>query len=363
MFTNKPTAKPHQELAVLRFQESGLSVTIKDVAAAAGVSPSTVSQVLRNAGNSWVGENTRERVRQIARELGYRANPAARLLASRLGQYFAIVVRRIKSMIMQDPVRAVTACAIEAGYTPFVVESIDLPRAHYDHIESLADAVVFIGTGDKEFNTRINQFNAGVAAVVASRPAHSRFPEFIWSEVAGFDLVFDHLVGLDHTRIALLDGCDTHPNEGNLERLKNYRAACEKRNLAPLIITSGGEEKGIQTGREMACALIEHHPDITAVVARNVEFAIGALSECQRRGLRFPQDMSLVSYTDSPAADSLWPRLTALRTPILKAAECAADAVLSQLSGPSVPVGVTELPVHLITGETNGPPRMGHLSI
>lgn len=339
-----------------------LAVTLKDVAAAAGVSISTVSQVLRDTKNTWISQPTKERVRKTARDLGYRANPAARLLASRKGHYFAIVVRQFKSVSLNEPIRQVASRVIKAGYTPFVVESIDLPLSHYDNIESLADAVVFIGTGDKEFCKRVEQLTSGIATVAATRPLNSRFPEFIWDEPRGFELILDHLLELSHRNIAFLGGDDIGKT-GNLLRQKQYREACETRGLEARIMASEPENDRIQCGRQMAGQLLARYPDVTAVVGRNIEFSVGALSEFQRRGLHLPRDLSRISYTDDPIAEGVWPNLTALRTPLGQAAELATETALAMLEGKHVEPNIKVLPVELMLRHSTGPPRTHNLQL
>ncbi len=333
-----------------------MPITLKDVAASAGVSISTVSQVLRDTENTWISEPTKARVREAALTLGYRANPAARLLASQKGHYFAIVVRHVKGMIMLDPIRTIARQAVKAGYTPFVIETVNLPLSHNDNIESLADAVVFIcGTNDKAFCKRIDQFHSDVATVVATSPLNSRFPEFVWDESKGFDLIIDHLTGQEHTQLALLAGTV----EGNTIRCNQYIEACEMRNIKPLIVSSETENDAIQTGRQMADQLLKKHPHVTAVIGRNLEFTIGALAEFQSQGLRIPADMSLVAFTDSPIADGIWPRLTALKTPINEAAIKAVDTALMMLQGQKINNMQEIFPVTLIQGESTTKPRKG----
>lgn len=333
-----------------------MAVTLKDVAAHAGVSISAVSQVLRKTGNTWISKATETRVLEAAQELGYRANPAARLLASQKGNYFAIVVSKVKSMIMLDPIRAVAKQAIQAGYTPFVIETSNLPISHYDNVEGLADAVVFIGTGDKEFCQRIGQFHSGSATVVATSPLNTRFPEFIWNEDQGFEIITEHLVKLGHKKLALLGG------NGNPERHQLFIDACQTNSLEPLIISSRDETDTVQTGRQMANQLLKKHPDTTAVIGRNFEFTMGALAEFQSLGLKIPKDMSLIAFTDSTLADGIWPRITALKTPIKEAATKAADTALQMLKDKKVTQLQETFPVTLIKGETTAPPRVGTLT-
>lgn len=333
-----------------------MRITLKDVAATAGVSVSTVSQVLRETGNTWISESTKERVREVALALGYRANPAARLLASQKGHYFAIVVRQVRGMIMLDPIRTVARQALKAGYTPFVIETINLPLSHNDNIESLADAVVFVcGTNDKEFCKRIDQFHSNVATVVATSPLNSRFPEFVWDEAKGFELILDHLTEQGHTQLALLGGAV----DGNPVRQRQYIEACEMHNIKPLIVSSQKESDTIQTGRQMAKQLLEKLPNVTAVIGRNLEFTIGALAEFQHQGLHIPTDMSLVAFTNSPLADGIWPRLTALKTPINEAALKAANTAIRMLQGQKIKNTQEIFPITLIRGETTSEPRKG----
>ena len=173
-----------------------------------------------------------------------------------------------------------------------------------------------LGMGDKEFCARIEQLASGIATVVATRPINSRFPEFIWDEALGFELILDHLLELGHRNIALLGGARAD-RTSNPTRLRQYQDTCEQRGIKPLIIVSGEKEDRIHSGQKMARELLATHPGITAVVGRNIEFSVGALSEFQRQGLQVPRDLSLVSYyrlqdcqrglalSDSPAhADS-----------------------------------------------------------
>ena len=184
--------------------------------------------------------------------------------------------------------------------------------------------------------------------MITTGPLNSRFPEFIWDEMEGFDLIVDHLTGLGHKQLALLGGAI----DGNPDRRKQYTTACEKQSINPLIVSSENENDTIQTGRQMANQLLQQHPKVTAVVGRNIEFAIGALAEFQSQGLQIPRDISLVAFTDSPLADGIWPRLTALKTPIQEAALKAADAALAMLKGQKIKNTQEILPVTLVQGET-----------
>lgn len=313
---------------------------------------STISQVLRGVDNSWISEATRSRVREAAEQFGYRANRAASLLAARKGHFFGIAVRQARSAIMLDPVRAVGAVAIDAGYTPFVVETSSLPASHYDDIESLGDGVVFISPDPNNFQNRIQRLRTGVAAVVGSRPFHSGLPEFIWNEQDGWDQVIDHLAEQGHRHIALLAGKD-----GNPTRIDGFQTSCASRNIDPVIIRSDQEIDRYRAGRQMIERVLSSRPDVTATIGRNMEFALGAMAEVQQRGLRLPGHLSVVSFTDSALADGIWPRLTTLRTPVLEASRMAAKLTVAALAGEKIEPTVTTVPVTLIEGETTGPPH------
>ncbi|GEM_PF-6106172 len=331
-------------------------VTLKDVAKAAGVSVATASQVLRGSKKSWAGEATKMRVWEATRALGYRPNPAARLLASHQGHYFAIVTTRLSDLNLQEAAQRVMARVLAAGYIPFLVEVRNKSWWLYDNIESLADAVVFIGGSGKEFSKRVNQFASGVAAVVATGPQGSIFPEFVWDEEAGFDCILDHLKGLGHFRVALLGGGGERGSQSR--RVALFRAAIERRGWdAPVVLVDDEEEEPVQSGRQMLVSLLKEHPEVTAAVGRNVEFTIGALAEAQQQGVRVPEDLSLVSFADSRLACGVWPRLTALRTPVLAAAEQAAEVTLAMLEGRPVKGGVTALDTELVLRESTAPPR------
>lgn len=147
----------------------------------------------------------------------------------------------------------------------------------------------------------------------------------------------EYLIGLGHRRIAFIAGAPRHSD--SKERRIGYERAMQESNLPvlPELIADG--EFTFDSGSRAAAQLLDLPNKPTAIVASNDEMAAGALSVAQQRGLKLPDDLSIVGFDDTPTATSTWPPLTVIRQPIAAMAARGVELLMgarnSNVSAPS----------------------------
>jgi DNA-binding LacI/PurR family transcriptional regulator len=335
-------------------------VTMRDVATATGVSQSTVSRVLSGAPTVVpIAPDTRERVLDAARRLGYRPNPLARGLRGSRTMLVGVIVREITDPFFAGAVEAVSTEAGRLGY------NVVLGTAHARADEAIAlwavlearhcDAIVLLG--DMRDQPRlIEDLRTSHVPVVAlwegSRP--TSIPSVSVDNRAGIDAVVDHLVGLGHRRIAFAGG----RRLGDIaEREEAFIDAVARSGEPPPKSYVRSTDNSPASGGEMLRALLDLAQPPTAVVFATDVLALGALHEAHIRGLRVPQDLSITGFDDIPMAAYAVPALTTVRMPVREMVSAAVAMVINrEASETATPVNPILAPSMVVRASTAAPP-------
>ena len=329
--------------------------TMTDIAARAGVSQSLVSLIFRNQAGA--SPQTRERVFEVARELGYRPDAAAQLLRrARSRQLGVLFTMRHPHDV--DIVEALYPAAQRRGYT--VVLSAMAPgrdeqQAMEDLLGMRCEAIIVIGpqSSPRQLAAVAEQVpvvdvNSGVRAPGVDRVRTA--------DANGLRQAVDHLAGLGHRAITHVDG---GAMPGADERRRGYRAAMRRHGLAGRIQILAGdytEEAGAQAARELLAG--DELP--TAVVAGNDRSAHGVLATFLRAGLSVPGDVSIVGYDDSRVAQLSFIDLTSVRQAATDVAELAIQAASERLDdGRSTERDIILQPTLVLRGSTGPAIRRG----
>jgi DNA-binding LacI/PurR family transcriptional regulator len=312
-------------------------VTMRDVARATGVSQSTVSRVLSGAPTAVpIADQTRERVLNAARELGYRPNPLARGLRGMRTMLLGVIVRDITDPFFAGAIEAASIEASRRGY------NIVLGHAHGRADEAIAlwrvlearhcDAILLLG--DMSDQPRLIEDLRGAQEPVVALWQGSRsndIPSVSVDNQAGIAAVLDHLVALGHRRIGFVAG----RRLGDiLEREDAYvdyltRMGAEPpagyRQYAPNDPTGGGDA---------LAAMLDLPEPPTAVIASTDVLAIGVLHEAHKRGIRVPQELSVTGFDDIPLAAFTVPALTTVRMPVREMVAAAVRMVIDDDGSP-----------------------------
>ncbi len=336
--------------------------TMKDIAIAAGVSRSTVSRILSDAPLTVpIAQETRERVLAAARDRGYRPNPLARALRGAPMMLLGAIVRDITDPFFSGAIEAVSLAARARGY------NIVLGLAHARATEALelaailearqCDGILLLGDMGDQPRLLADLRDSHVPVVAMWQGTRlDLIPGVQVDNRLGTRLAVEHLIGLGHRRIAFIGGRLL----GDIrERQAAYTAAVS---AIPGEVPAAYLQHVANTpeGGEAALnALLRLSPRPTAVVASTDVLAVGVLRGALLRGVRVPDELSVVGFDDIPMAKSTVPGLTTVRMPIAAmAAEAIALAVGPDRTGSDGHVGSVDS-VGSAPGPAGGRDRAG----
>lgn len=302
----------------------GGRVTLHDVAAAAGVSKSTVSRILDER-LPQSDNDTARRVRQVAVDLGYIRDISASSLRRGKTMAIGVIVPRLTDTVMAMLYEAIAKACAKSGRIALVAttdDNIDADeRAAETLIQRGVDGLILATarTGD-DLPDKLEK--RGVPHVLALRTdGHS--PSAIGDDRLGGYLATRHLIDLGHQRIAIIAGPSFASS--SRERLAGYKQALEEASIAldPSLIMESSFS--IEAGAEAAEAIMALDQRPTAIFAVNDNTAIGALSKLTNMGITVPGDISLVGYNDIPIVSHLPTPLTTMRVPFDQIAAAALE--------------------------------------
>ena len=287
-------------------------VTIRDVAALAGVSHQTVSRVFND--RERVTPKTRERVQAAIEELDYRPSRLAQSMVTQKTSTIGLVVADITNPFFFEVARGVQDTALAQGYNVFVCNTDDNPQGEQDILALLAsqevDGVILstASSSDEELLAFAENYKP---LVIINRDIEHPKASLVNVDICkGAKLAIEHLIERGHTHIAMLS------HEGHLpdtvRRVIGYRETLKAHGITPddewLVLTRPNLDGGYQASQ----ALLKKHPEITAIFTYNDLMAIGALRGCHDMGLRVPQDCAIMGFDDIKFSSMTKPSLSSI---------------------------------------------------
>lgn len=325
-----------------------MAVTIRDVAKAAGVSPSTVSRALSMP--DIVDAATRERVLRVADHLGYRPNRAARgLITGRTGN-LGLILPDLANPFFPSVVKGIQRQAHEADYQVFVADTDEDPAAELGLVRSLAKQVDGIILCSPRMKPAELREAAGLAPVVLVNRKAGTIPSVAMDNADGMRQVVDHLAGLGHRRIGFVAG--PRSSWSTRERMRGLRAAA--RSAGVDLVEVGNFAPTFDGGAAAADGTVI--AGVTAAVAYNDLVALGLVRALRERGIDVPTQMSVVGIDNIQMSAMGHPALTTLAIPKEKAGRRAVDLLLHLLADPSgTAAPERELPTELLVRQSTAP--------
>ena len=332
--------------------------SIKDVARDVAMSTATVSRALR--GLAGVSEETRERVMESARRLGYVPPPRAGGRARALTGTVAVIVPMVTRWFFASVVQGAEEVLREHGYDLLLYNLAGDAAARHRVFETSmltkrVDAVLVLSlTPSPAELDRLSRLGRPVTLVGVDLPA--------WATVRIDDreaaaTATGHLLGLGHRRIGYVGGA----TEGVLDlaaptaRLAGYRCTLEKHGLAASPALQRDGEFTIAGGARAARDLLALPQPPTAIFAASDEMAMGVLRAARDLGLRVPEDLSVIGVDDHELADYF--DLTTVAQPVREQGRIAASQVLAALADDAWSPTQVILPTRLVVRRTTGPVR------
>ena len=324
--------------------------TIKDVAERAGVSIATVSRALND--KSDVSGSTRERVREVAREVGYSPDPAARSLAGQTTRLVAIIVgdnaghRDLSLIFFGRVLTAISRRLSESGYDPLLLPPDDIG---FDHG---FDAAVVIGVNSDDRIVR-ELVARGLPIVGVDVRAGGRSAYVGSNHADGVRLALGHLHALGHRRIAHLAGAAN--TSAGAERLEAFRREAAVLGLEiPDELVRRGDFSSASGYRE-TCALLALDDRPTAIVAASDLMALAALQAIRDGGLQPGHDIAVTGFDDLEAAALAYPPLTTIRQDRRELGTLAGSRAIELVEDPDAAPPDAIIPVELVVRASSSP--------
>lgn len=330
--------------------------TMAHVARRAGVSHQTVSRVLNDA--SAVRPETRDRVLQAIAELGYRRNSAARALVTRRSGLIGVIVDELPLYGPASTVTGIAEAARAAGYGVtldplFSIDGSTLAAAIEHHLSQSVEAIVLVTAhGEAPDESLLRSIDVPLIALDGFLGEGA--PTAGVDQRAGGAMATRHLLDLGHRHIAHITGPPGWPQAD--DRSNGYHDALAQAGVDPGPVVPG--DWSPRVGHDGVARILDEDPLVTAIFVANDQMAMGTLRALAERGLRVPEDVSVVGFDDIPEAAYFQPPLTTIRQDFASLGHAAVRLVVDALAGEDLTSAYVP-PRLMARASTGRPPRRG----
>ncbi len=325
-------------------------VTLQHVAKLAGVSPSTVSRILN--GTAVVSDEKRKAIDEAIAQLGFVPNPVARGLAGGRTLSIGVVTQAIDSPFYGPALRGIEDELDQAGYSPLFVSAHWNPETEGRCIEVLRSRRVdgLIVLNGRLSDQALKNTAKHLPIVVTGRTIKGAgLFALNFDNFAGGILATEHLISLGHRKIAFISGDAAHPDAN--ERLRGYTTALKKAGIpfdAQLVVPGDYQVDG---GLKATDALVLSRKKFTALFTANDQMAYGAALSLHRKGIKIPQDVSLIGFDNLYHSIYVAPPLSTIHQPAYELGRLTAASILQMLAG-AKPTAVMAAPELIVREST-----------
>ncbi|MDO5327761.1 MAG: LacI family DNA-binding transcriptional regulator [Clostridia bacterium] len=306
-------------------------VTIKDIAKAAGVSYSTVSRSL--SGSPEISEKTRERILTLCKEMNYTANAVARSMVMKSTKLLGLIVTDISNPFMSELAYYIDGQARARGYNIVLcnsLRSLEQERNLFElMISRKVDGVILLPAESESYNA-LSSLLPRIPTIFVGENLREAPESYVTVDnCRGAYLGMEYLHRLGHRRILYFGkrkGSTTHQL-----RSDGYLAACRDFGLEPLFQNNTFSSTSIKHGYQLAQQLFSQPRDYTAIFAATDTNALGIIQAAEEKGIRIPEDLSLLGFDN--IRDGGLPRigLTTIEQPKKLLASMAVDSLLDKI--------------------------------
>ena len=325
--------------------------TIYDVAALAGVAPSTVSRAFARPGR--VNADTAARIRAAADELGYRANPVARALSTARTRMLALMISDVTNPFYSQLIRGAQIAAYQDEYTVLLADAQESDVVERESLERLLPAVEGIVIGSSRMSDSTLRVIAKQRPTIVLNRQVSGIPSVVTDNMRGVRRAAEHLGALGHEHVTYVAGPEASWADGmrwRALREAGHELELHTRRAGPYAPTVEG---GVAAARDLA-----GHALPTAVLAYNDLMAIGLMRTLQREGIRIPEDMSVIGFDNILPAELVSPGLTTVAAPLRTMGSTAVGNLVAMIRGALYQTdGPFVLPTRLVERESTAAPR------
>ncbi len=335
-------------------------VTIKDVALAAGVSVTTVSNFLNDRMYAMT-EETRQRIEEVVRSLDFHPSQVARSLVTNHTATIGLILSEIETPLFLQATNFIEPIARNAGYSILFGNARSIEdEQHVINLllEKQVDGIIFLSISTYLDDDFLGGLPASAPPIVlVNRTTRlNRFDQIHWDNISGIVQAVDYLVQLGHRRIGHLKGPLNRRSTD--ERLQGYRLGLGQNGLAydEAYVRSGDFTASPESWHQSTLELLNLPTPPTAIIAADDIVAATVIRTVQCAGLRVPEDISVMGIDDQPYfCTYLNPALTTVQLPIVEAGKLAIQMLLDHMTGQRKKAKRVVLPCPLVMRESCGP--------
>ena len=313
------------------------STTIKDIANKLNLSVSTISRALNDSPE--ISQATKTKVITAAKELNYHPNIIARSLIKKRTQIIGVIVPEIKHNFFSTAISGIENVAYDAGYVIMLCESSESYDREVINTEALvsnqiAGLIVSISQSTKEYGHFEHLKRIGIPFVFFDRVCNTiNTSKIVVDDHGGAFKAVEYLINKGYKRIAHIGGAEhlsisRDRYSGYIDALNTFGISFKE----DLVVFSGFQE---QDGAKGISVLLDLNDPPDAVFAINDPVAIGAYEVIKKRGLRIPNDIALIGFSNNPITELIDPPLTTVEQPAYELGKRAATVLLEQIAAKS----------------------------
>lgn len=322
--------------------------TIKDVAARAGVTATTVSRVLNNRG--YISSETRKKVYGAMDELKYRPNEMARFLSKQQTNYIGIILPSVVHPYFAKVLHWFENYASVQGYKVMVCISEDSREKELEYIDMLHSNRVMGILLCSRSGQLSDLADENCPIVTFERELCTSIPSVLCDNYQGGVLATQRLADAGCKNVAIFAGAPELGLPANL-RVESFLKTCEERGIEGRTICT--DEKAFRTNDYEDCILrtIQENPELDGVFATSDVMAAQVIRVCHRLGKRVPEDICVIGFDDVYLSGLISPSITTIRQPVEEMCRYAVEMIVKKANREIVPAKVV-LPVSLTERES-----------
>ena len=304
--------------------------TIKDVAKKAGVSIATVSRILNDLPGYTV--ETRQTVLDVIQEIGYKPNAIARGLVNKHTNTIGVLLPSISSRLASVLLNGIENTAHHLGYSTIICNTERDGKRTLEYLEVLGekqvDGIIIVSEWLRDLYEEALVAMKIPVVLVLTVSSHLHIPHIkLDDRRAAYDAT-EYLIERGHKIIGMISGAENDQIAG-LPRIEGYRQALADNSLTVSEDRIVYGDFAYRSGMTCMERLFERCPDITAVFATSDEMAVGVLSWAYKKGVRVPDELSVIGYDDTQDAEMAIPPLTTVRQPVYEMGQGAVEMLFS----------------------------------
>lgn len=344
------------------------AITIRDVARDSGYSASTVSIVLNNAPLSrYIPAETKQKIETAARRLGYRPNPLARSLRSKRSNIVGVMVFDITDPFCTPILRGLENSLYQSNYLSFLADAHNEPHRFERYLEMFLDRrveglIVIANWLVTDIKILADLADRQMPTVVTGRAFETDTVSTVSVDnEGGASLALEHLYRLGHREIAFLRGPKALSSSGQRWRgikifAQSVGLSLDAKRIAELP-QSLDPNSSFEAGAQLTTELLRRGKSFSALIAYDDVTALGAIRALKKKGLRVPEDCSVVGFDDVAQASLSAPSLTTIRQPMEAMGSLSVGIVLEAISAAQqkreIPVVRRKIAAELVVRESS----------